>query len=252
MFVPFIYVMMGACIGALTGLTFALTNAPGGIMSAFNSAVQNDEPLTEAATKPADYSTHAQGATAGEILQVSYTPQSIANKSDRYLKDGRDLRTTPAATGRISPPETQRPSVRVPATYDKEEPSGTPAKRHPARSVFHPFTNPYQTLRADVTANPAVTTNDAKLPRTEEQSTETESKPAHFYVEGDFTVADYDSSDGTVVASDGRTFSIDSAVLVTQSSSWEDYHQNVHYRCGENGTCILIHAGTVTQDVHLI
>ncbi len=75
---------------------------------------------------------------------------------------------------------------------------------------------------------------------------------SHSYVEGDFTVADYDSSVSTIETSDGRKFVLGTTVRMRNATSWDEYRASVHYRCGDNGSCTLTREGTLTLDARLI
>ncbi len=73
-----------------------------------------------------------------------------------------------------------------------------------------------------------------------------------FYSEGDFTVADFDASTGTIESYEGRTFVLGTTALATATTSLQDSGSSVHYRCDDNGSCTLFRAGLVMQNVRLM
>jgi len=77
-------------------------------------------------------------------------------------------------------------------------------------------------------------------------------EPASVYAEGDLTVADFDAADGTIQASDGRTFVLGATVAASYATSWDSYHSVVHYRCDQAGSCVLMRAGALAPNARLI
>jgi hypothetical protein len=83
-----------------------------------------------------------------------------------------------------------------------------------------------------------------------------ESRPAQvlqvsFYVEGDATVADFDSASGMIQTDEGKTFLIGMPAGVNNAGPWQDYHRNVHYRCDQSGNCTISGAGVVVPNAKL-
>jgi hypothetical protein len=83
-------------------------------------------------------------------------------------------------------------------------------------------------------------------------SLNSDSNPQGFYSEGDLTVEDYNPQAGTIETSDGRTFALGTTVSVNNASSWQDYRSNVHYKCGQNGSCTLMRHGAFAPNARLI
>jgi hypothetical protein len=77
------------------------------------------------------------------------------------------------------------------------------------------------------------------------------SKPLTFYSEGDATVVSYDAAGDTITTDDGRTFVIGATVSVSHAVSWQDYRENVHYRCDQNGNCSLMRTGVIALNARL-
>jgi hypothetical protein len=69
--------------------------------------------------------------------------------------------------------------------------------------------------------------------------------PAMFFSEGDATVVDYDGSLDTILTSDGKTFVVGPTVAMSSAASWDDFRDNVHYRCDQGGKCTLSRNGVI-------
>jgi hypothetical protein len=74
---------------------------------------------------------------------------------------------------------------------------------------------------------------------------------AAFFMEGDATVADFDSSSGMIQTDEGKTFIIGMPAGVSSAGPWQDYHRNVHYRCDQSGNCTISGAGVVVSNAKL-
>lgn len=72
-----------------------------------------------------------------------------------------------------------------------------------------------------------------------------------FFMEGDATVADFDSSSGMIQTDEGKTFIIGTPAGVSDGGPWQDYHRNVHYRCDQSGNCTISGAGVVVSNAKL-
>ncbi len=72
-----------------------------------------------------------------------------------------------------------------------------------------------------------------------------------FFMEGDATVADFDSSSGMIQTDEGKSFLIGMPAGVSSAGPWQDYHRNVHYRCDQSGNCTISGAGVVVPNAKL-
>lgn len=72
-----------------------------------------------------------------------------------------------------------------------------------------------------------------------------------FFMEGDATVADFDSSSGMIQTDEGKSFLIGVPAGVSNTGPWQDYHRNVHYRCDQSGNCTISGAGVVVSNAKL-
>lgn len=73
-----------------------------------------------------------------------------------------------------------------------------------------------------------------------------------FFSEGDATVADFDASMGRIETYDGRTFVLGTSSIASAAASLQDSGSSVHYRCDQSGSCTLMRAGLVMQNVRLM
>ena len=98
----------------------------------------------------------------------------------------------------------------------------------------------------------APTALDPTLSSLAQSSPDDAAKPPVRYIEGDLTIAAYDATTGTVQTSDGRTFILGTTVAAGSASSWDEYRSDVHYRCDQTGSCMLMRAGAVAPNARLI
>jgi hypothetical protein len=69
--------------------------------------------------------------------------------------------------------------------------------------------------------------------------------PFSFMVEGNVTVANFDSLSGTIDTYEGEAFALDRTASQNSTISWLDYPPDIHYRCDQSWKCTLIHDGVV-------
>jgi hypothetical protein len=67
--------------------------------------------------------------------------------------------------------------------------------------------------------------------------------PRVLMIEGDVTVAGYDAAAGMIETLEGMNFVIDRAVGERNASLLADSPGSFHYRCDQQGSCTLAHAG---------
>jgi hypothetical protein len=75
---------------------------------------------------------------------------------------------------------------------------------------------------------------------------------AMYFSEGDASVVDYDATAGTIATSDGKTFVVGPTVSMANAPTWDDYRDNVHYRCDQSGKCSLMRTGVVALNARMI
>jgi hypothetical protein len=117
---------------------------------------------------------------------------------------------------------------------------------HVAKMMFLPSVRPEQ--HEPVAAQPSLVPTALN---TAQWSLDTPA-PASLYTEGVLMVSDYSASTRTIQTSDGKTFVLGTTVATGNATSWETYRADVHYRCDQNGSCVLMRAGVVAPDAKLI
>jgi hypothetical protein len=83
------------------------------------------------------------------------------------------------------------------------------------------------------------------------ESRSVEAPKTPFVIEGDATVADFDSASGMIQTDVGKTFLIGAPAAARIAGPWQDYHRNVHYRCDQSGNCTISGAGVVVPNAKL-
>jgi hypothetical protein len=68
-------------------------------------------------------------------------------------------------------------------------------------------------------------------------------KPFVFTVEGDVSLASFDTMTKTVDTYEGETFALNQAPSGSTDIAWQDNVPNIHYRCDQSGNCDLVRAG---------
>lgn len=69
------------------------------------------------------------------------------------------------------------------------------------------------------------------------------SGPVILGIQGDATIASFDSATGTVQTYEGATYLLAKSSADNGTIAWENYPFNIHYRCDEIGNCKLSHGG---------
>ncbi len=232
--VPFLGVAIGVSVGSTAGLTLALINAPNNTVAASSDATQDSPASTLAATSV------AMNTQPAPVMQpVAETVQSITSSANMSLSTA-----TPVAKAH-APSTVQIALNRTPDAVKPAMFRLAGKEWHVARPVAIPVARPVrQGLASASAASTALDTAPSGL--------DAAVKPAALYTEGDLMVADFDATDGTLEASDGRTFVLGTTVAASYATSWDSYHSLVHYRCDQAGSCVLMRAGAVAPNAKLI
>jgi len=253
---PVLCIAIGVSVGSATGLTLALVNAPNNAVAASSDSGQASAPNAAPMAKLAANSSPAQA-----IKPTVITPP-VADPGKTVANPAALMTIEPAKPAESRPvgPRTAGAKPAGPATapfhaeiaLNKTPDALKPAtfklggkEWHAARMTILPDAKPAQNDPApDAAAVPAslnTTQLSLDLPR-----------QASVYSEGELTVAAYDATTGTVETSDGRTFVLGTTVAAGNATSWETYRSGVHYRCDQNGSCVLMRAGVVAPNARLI
>jgi len=118
--------------------------------------------------------------------------------------------------------------------------------------VHHVSVNPIvnsdlQSASEAESGEPAAPVAAAMADVTAPATSDNASRPASTVIEGDLTVADFDALTGTVETREGRNFSVTQAGSDSNTSTWQDYAGNVHYRCTQGGSCTLRGSGVAAS-----
>jgi hypothetical protein len=70
-----------------------------------------------------------------------------------------------------------------------------------------------------------------------------------FTVEGEVTVASYDSSEGVIDTFEGETFALDKTLTASNALSGDEIPANLHYRCDQFRNCSLLLDGQSVSNV---
>jgi hypothetical protein len=72
-----------------------------------------------------------------------------------------------------------------------------------------------------------------------------------FSIEGDDVIVDYDASHGVIETRAGKTFFFDRTSGDIANPRWQDFPLDVHYRCDQTSTCVLMTSGAGALRVRL-
>ncbi len=241
--VPVLCVSLGVSVGSAAGLTLALVNAPNDTVAA-SSAIQ-----LRAAQQALDAVTSVASANAAQpaAIMVRWPPDTVRSLGNSAVSNSANV-SVPAASSRVTANVPSKIQIALNKTPDAVKPAMFRLggkEWHVARPVAVSVAQPVQHGLASSAAAP--TDLD-----TAQSGLDAAAKPAALYTEGDLTVADFDATDGTLQASDGRTFVLGTTVAASYATSWDSYHSLVHYRCDQAGSCVLMRAGAVAPNARLI
>jgi hypothetical protein len=230
--IPMLYAAMGISLGTLAGVCAAFATVPAGAQTA-----TRQNPGSDAAA-------NSQLAAAVPAVANPSTPSSDPVESKANQATSVDSSTNPPTRER-RPAEALAVSSPEPVVQSNQANQSASVEQSHTKSAARPEDLSTNAELASAPVAPSVSLD-------EQSSAADEAKSSGFYSEGDLTVADYDATAGTIETSDGRTFVIGTTVGVSNASSWQDYRSNVHYKCGQNGSCMLTRQGAVAPNAKLI
>ncbi|MGO9324227.1 MAG: hypothetical protein ACLP07_06660 [Terracidiphilus sp.] len=244
---PILCISLGVSVGTATGLTLALVNASRNSVAASSDSVQSSAAPSanlEANSSPAQ-ATQPAVAASPIATPTTLTANPPANptvelRPAKLSHAPTSVSRPAAAPSKVEVAFNKTPDALKPATFKLEGKTYRVAKM-----MFLPAARPEQ--HEPVAAQPAPPT----ALNTAQWSLDSPA-PASLYTEGVLTVSDYSASTGTIQTSDGRTFALGTTVAAANATSWETYRSDVHYRCDQNGSCVLMRAGVVAPDAKLI
>ena len=245
---PFLCVSLGVSVGTATGLMLALVNAPNSALAASGDSAQAIPTNIAPATNPAVNDSPAPVVHPTVVAPPNASPSQPVADAGLLASKAADLRLSTAshavkaqASSAAQIAFSKTPEAVKPATLrlaGKEWHVARPMSIRVSAPVRHRMASAL--LAAPTALDPTLSSLDNVA------------KPVIRYTEGDLTVADYDATAGTVESSDGRTFILGTTVATSNATSWETYRSNVHYRCDQSGSCVLMRAGAVVPNARLI
>lgn len=242
---PVLCVTLGVSVGTAAGLTLAIVNAHNTLAASSDSFQASAAPAANLAANASPAQT-TQLAVAASPIATPATPAAIPSPAPsveshpaKLSVDSARVRTA-SATPKLEVAFNKTPDALKPATLKLDG-----KEYHAVKMMFLPTAKSEQ---PDPIADQPETPTTLN---TTQWGLDTPA-PATLYTEGDLTVADYSASTGTIETSDGKTFVLGTTVAAGNATSWETYRSGVHYRCDQNGSCVLMRAGVVAPDARLI
>jgi hypothetical protein len=229
--VPVLCVSLGVSVGSAAGLTLALVNAPNNMVAASSSDSAQASPANTSAVTSA-----VMNAQPAPIIADSAVASSVNVSISTATPVAKAHASTTVQIALNKTPDAVKPAMFRLAGKEW----------HVARPIAIPVAQP---VRQGLASAPAAAPSALD---TMQSGLDAAAKPAALYTEGDLTVADFDATDGTLQASDGRTFVLGTTVAASYATSWDSYHSLVHYRCDQAGSCVLMRAGAVAPNARLI
>jgi hypothetical protein len=222
---------VGIAIGTATGIVIGMLTTPSGAPAESSDFVQTTSMTAQAETSP------AVNASPAQVIHSAVAPPAAATNQP-------DTGTSQSAAEVALPPRNLAPNVQ-PSSAAQTTQIKTPVTLRVAtrkvagkvRGAARPIAKQVAKPAPRALASAPLVSPDAL--NDEQWSLDDEAKPSIFYTEGDLAVVDYDASAGTIQASDGRTFILGTTVNASYATSWEEYRSDVHFRCGQNGSCVL-------------
>jgi hypothetical protein len=211
------------------------------LMLAFAYVIMGSALGTVAGTGLAMASFHSAGIPTlvfqvAPPVQASPSVESVAKAPQQLPLLMSHAIDVPASVAKPSPLKLAKASLQVTHQHYAHHRSVQP-KQIAIAAVSTDFTTPSPVMDA-APALPAVV--------------ETGTENYKFVSEGDVTVADFDASTGRIESYEGRTFVLGAMDVAWAASSLQDSGSSVHYRCDQSGSCTLMRAGLVLQNVRLM
>lgn len=117
---------------------------------------------------------------------------------------------------------------------------------HPRRHSFHRGWARVKSLGklvARKNRKPYVSPTPAEPTGLELANSAAASGPFFTGIEGDVTIANFDTATGTIQTYEGETYVLDRTTVASNSIPWQKFPFNIHYRCDQAGDCTLKHGG---------
>ncbi len=217
------YMVMGCALGTVAGTGLAMaTFHPGTSTLVFQVA-----PAVEANT------------IVDQV--VAATPQLTATPQPAMLTS--QAVSVPASIAKPSPIKLAKASFQVTHNHVNAQP-----RNKQINEIARPAVSTTEIATVPIATTSQIQTATTQLPAVVSTGT-TNYK---FSSEGDVTVADFDATTGIIESYEGRSFVISATAAATAGAALQDSGLSVHYRCDQSGSCTLMHAGLVLQNVKLM
>ncbi|MGC9222679.1 MAG: hypothetical protein ACP5E2_02065 [Terracidiphilus sp.] len=254
---PLLYAMIGVALGTLTGVTVAI----------INPAVGNSWfPIVSAAGNAGDSASQTFQGTAPAAAQQLVKPAAMVDTSSTGSPAAHTRQlAAPKPIAKASKANHLTIVKHAAALHSIQSKARMEARSRSVRAAFariHRFRLAGSHRMEPAPAAMARTANAAPALmmaaveqlglRNQAMFSGNEAAPSAVFVEGDFTVASYDASHGTIETNDGRTFAVGMTVVAGSASTWDDSGSNVHYRCNPTGVCTLSGSGIFAPNARLI
>jgi hypothetical protein len=204
------YVAAAVALGLATGVAIALTGGHAKVAAA---------PGVSAAT-----GTHASGASILPAAHGGPAPSRLSQAENRKKTGAGLLSTVSEKSSRRPARAHKRHGIHKVLDWKKANREYKAAKRRPYISP-NPPPSPDQ-------------------PTALELATSAEAAGPFFLdIQGDVTVANYDSASGTIETYEGETYLLAKNAGESGPIPWQDYPFDVHYRCDDIGNCTLFRGG---------
>jgi hypothetical protein len=210
------YVVMGAAMGTVAGTGLAIATLQTQVPTVATLQVT---PAVEASTTSNVQSLPAPASEPGfiPVREEVRVPSAVAAPALAVIEHAR--------------PSEQRKAVPAP---------------HVVRPAAHPV---FAIVNASV---PVMPVNAPAAATVRQAATASEARISTFMSEGDVTVAEFDAAMGRIETYEGRTFVLGGVTAPAVAASLQDSGTSVHYRCDQGGSCTLMRAGLVMQNVKLL
>jgi hypothetical protein len=195
----------------------------------------------------------ALAATAGNVLVPPSVPAQAVTVSSTAVADSSDA--SPSAHAQSHHRKASKPAITQ--SSSSVQPVALKVSTSRKSSASHHRHGPRKASLTRIAFHPHSSEASLRIPSAPlPPPVSLESRPApqmavSFFVEGDATVADFDSSSGMIQTDEGKTFLIGMPAGVSNGGPWQDYHRNVHYRCDQSGNCTISGAGVTVSNAKL-
>ncbi len=246
---PLLYAAMGLSIGTVLGITAGVLTTPVSASVASDDSSPASAAGTEFAASPSVSPDPKANLQSAAVVPVATETSKPASNPIQTTVNQTPASATPAIPAVKAGHSAAAQTTPDPAPATEKSPAHQltpPAEQHRAKRFGYPITHSVRPSVASALEGPQTLADDEPMDLGDDV------KAPMLYTEGDFTVADYNAQSGTIETSDGRTIAIGSTVSASGATSWDDYRSDVHYRCGQDGSCTLTRSGVIALNARIV